>query len=51
MIVLYYCLDRLKKLVPPDLEAKSLRNVLDKLILLYSLKCLEEHLSTFYQGL
>ncbi|XP_011503376.1 PREDICTED: peroxisomal acyl-coenzyme A oxidase 3 [Ceratosolen solmsi marchali] len=50
MIVLDYCTARIKKLVPPEPEAETLRNVLDKLILLFSLKCLEKYLSIFYQG-
>lgn len=51
MIVLNYCTTRINNLLPPSQEARSLRNVLDKLVLMYSLTCLEKHLSTFYQGL
>ncbi|OXU18462.1 hypothetical protein TSAR_010776 [Trichomalopsis sarcophagae] len=50
MIVLNYCTARINNLLPPSQEARSLKNVLDKLVLMYSLSCLEKHLSTFYQG-
>ena len=51
MIILHYCTVRINKLVPRDQEARSLRDLLDKIVMMYSLSCLEKHLSTFYQGL
>lgn len=50
MIVIRYCVVRIDNLLPNDAKVKNLRIVLEKLILLYSLTCLEKHLATFYQG-
>ncbi|XP_023247307.1 peroxisomal acyl-coenzyme A oxidase 3 isoform X2 [Copidosoma floridanum] len=49
-IVTSYCLVRLNKTIPEAPEAASLKIVLNKLVLLYSLCCLEKHLTIFYQG-
>ncbi|XP_012277818.1 peroxisomal acyl-coenzyme A oxidase 3 [Orussus abietinus] len=48
--VLKYCNIRVNKVVRPGPSTGSMKTVLDKLILLYSLSCLEKHLTTFYQG-
>lgn len=48
--VLDLCVVRLNNLIPLVSETKNLRIVLDKLILLYGLNCIEKHLTTFYQG-
>lgn len=50
MIVLSYSTNRIKRLLPNDPEANSIILVLKKLLLLYSLTCLEKHLDSFYQG-
>ncbi|KAJ8679842.1 hypothetical protein QAD02_015629 [Eretmocerus hayati] len=50
MIILYYCNQRLEKLIPPTPEAETLNELLNKLVLIYSLTCLEKHLALFYQG-
>lgn len=50
MIVQKYCLARLRRLVPSNPGMRGLAQVLDKLLLLYSLSCLEKHLATLYQG-
>lgn len=50
MIVIRYCVVRIDNLLPQDVRVKNLRDVLEKLILLYSLTCLEKHLASFYQG-
>ncbi|XP_033226187.1 peroxisomal acyl-coenzyme A oxidase 3-like [Belonocnema kinseyi] len=50
VIVIRYCTTRVDNLLPPDPRVKNLRVVLEKLILLYSLTCLEKHLASFYQG-
>ncbi|CAB0036875.1 unnamed protein product [Trichogramma brassicae] len=49
-IILHYCMLRINKLVPKDNEAKGLSNILDKLVMMYSLTRLEKHMVTFYQG-
>ncbi|XP_015603182.1 peroxisomal acyl-coenzyme A oxidase 3 [Cephus cinctus] len=50
MIVLKYAIIRLNNLLPNQPQSQSLRVVSEKLLLLYSLSCLEKHLATFYQG-
>ncbi|XP_058806561.1 peroxisomal acyl-coenzyme A oxidase 3 [Phymastichus coffea] len=50
MIVLHYCTMRIKNLLPSIADARSLRVVLNNLVLLYSLTCIDKHLSSFYQG-
>ncbi|XP_048507649.1 peroxisomal acyl-coenzyme A oxidase 3 isoform X2 [Athalia rosae] len=50
MIVQKYCMIRIRRLVPSTPENRSLEIVLEKLLLLYSLSCLEKHLATLYQG-
>ncbi|XP_046426011.1 peroxisomal acyl-coenzyme A oxidase 3 isoform X2 [Neodiprion virginianus] len=50
MIVQKYCIVRLKRLIPTRSDTRTLELVLDKVLLLYTLSCLEKHLATLYQG-
>lgn len=50
MLVQKYCIIRLTRLVPSNPESRSLALLLEKILLLYSLSCLEKHLATLYQG-
>ncbi|XP_014300019.1 peroxisomal acyl-coenzyme A oxidase 3 [Microplitis demolitor] len=50
MIILKYCTIRLDKVIKTIPSNKSLKIVLNNMMLLYSLSCLEKHLASFYQG-
>lgn len=50
-VVLEYCMIRIRKrLNDEEPEGRCLNAVLEKLLLLHSLVCLDKHLATFYQG-
>ncbi|XP_034938028.1 peroxisomal acyl-coenzyme A oxidase 3 isoform X2 [Chelonus insularis] len=50
MIILKYCTIRLDKVLDNSDHDRNLREVSEKMMLLYSLSCLEKHLASFYQG-
>ncbi|CAG5089890.1 Similar to ACOX3: Peroxisomal acyl-coenzyme A oxidase 3 (Pongo abelii) [Cotesia congregata] len=50
MIILKYCTTRIDKVINSIPSNESLKVVLEKMMLLYSLSCLEKHLATFYRG-
>lgn len=50
MIIIKYCTTRIDKVINSIPSNESLKVVLEKMMLLYSLSCLEKHLATFYQG-
>ncbi|KAK0178954.1 hypothetical protein PV327_007790 [Microctonus hyperodae] len=50
MIILKYCTMRLNSVMKPDVSLRNLEGVLDKLLLLYFLSCMEKHLTSLYQG-
>lgn len=50
MIIIKYCTIRLENLNWQRPENHNLKIVLERLLLLYSLSCLEKHLASLYQG-
>lgn len=50
MIVLKYCTMKLNKITDTDDSSQKLKEVLIKLMLLYFLSCVENHLTSLYQG-
>ncbi|XP_043273425.1 peroxisomal acyl-coenzyme A oxidase 3-like [Venturia canescens] len=50
MTVVKYCMTRLENSHWETPRKRNVKSVLEKLLLLYSLSCLEKHLASFYQG-